>query len=126
MSIWKSKKITLNKYEVSVIGMLAAVLLPTFVVLVVQVLKDVQSGGMNNFRIYFVTAVVFLITLIISGWLFHRYGRTISVSAYLYRFVCWGFFACNLLLLAVCYHTSSTVYPGASGEWLVWHHKTEW
>ena len=126
MSIWRIDKITLDKYEVSVIGMLSAVLLPTFAVLVLQVIKDVLSGDMNNLRVYLVTAVVFLVMLLVSGWLLRRYGREISVSGRMYRILAVGGFASNLLLLAMCYHTSPTVYPGMSGEWFPWHQKTEW
>ena len=126
MSIWKADRITLDKYEVGVVGMLVMVLLPTFAVLVLQVFIDVLSGNMNNLRIYLVTAVVFLVMLLVSGWLFQRYGREVSVSGTMYRILGGGGFICNLLLLAICYHTSPTVYPGMSGEWLPWHKKTEW
>ena len=126
MSIWRADRIILDKYEVGVVGMLVTVLLPTFAVLVLQVFRDVLSGNMNNLGIYFVTAIVFLVMLIASGWLFRRYGREISVSGRMYRILTSGGFMCNLLLLAICYHTSPTVYPGMSGEWFPWHRKTEW
>lgn len=126
MSIWRADRVTLDKYEVGVVGMLVTVLLPTFAVLGLQVFMDVLFGNMNNLRIYLVTAVVFLMMLLVSGWLFRRYGREISVSGRMYRILVGGGFICNLLLLAMCYHTSPAVYPGMSGEWFPWHRKTEW
>lgn len=122
----KSDKISLSKYEVSVLGMLTLTLLPTFGVLVFQVIKDFKAGETNNFRIYFVTGFVFLAFLLLSALLCIRYARERAVPKIILYGIGALLLAAHLFLLMKCYLNSSTVYPGLSGEWFPWHGKTAW
>ncbi|MDE6386446.1 MAG: hypothetical protein K2L82_01415 [Lachnospiraceae bacterium] len=122
----KSGKIILSKYEVSVLIISALTLLPTLGVLAFQAFRDFMAGETNNFRIYFVTGVVFLAFLLFSMLLCMRYAKEIVVP----RVVLYGAFALlfvvHLLFLVKCYLNSPTVYPVLSGEWFPWHGKTDW
>lgn len=122
----KSDKISLSKYEVSVLGMLTLTLLPTFGVLVFQVIKDFKAGETNNFRIYFVTGFVFLAFLLLSALLCIRYAKERVVPKIILYGIGALLLAAHLFLLMKCYLNSSTVYPGLSGEWFPWHGKTAW
>lgn len=119
----KFKKITISKYEVSTIAMLIMTLLPTFGVLVLQINEDIAKNETNNFRIYFVTAVVFLVSLVLSAGICHRFARGISMLNVVWLIGSDIVFIGAILLLAKCYLNSSTVYPWLSGEWFPWHSK---
>ena len=87
MNIWridkgmeKLNKSILSKYEVSVLGISVFTLLPTYGVLVFQVIKDFKAGETNNFRIYFVTGFVFLAFLLLSTLVCIRYAKEKAVS----------------------------------------------
>lgn len=122
----EADKITLSKYEVSVIGMLGITLFSTFGVLEVQVVRDIINDEINNLRIYFVTALVFLLMLMITSVLCKGFAREIHISTKIYIVANVVLFAIVIALLVKCYLNSSTVYPALSGQWLVWHSKTNW
>lgn len=120
----KSEKITLSKYEVSVIGMLVISLLPTFGVLVLQIVRDIILDEMNNYRIYFVTGVVFVTMLILSAYISVKFAREIQIPALVLKGSVGVILVSIILLLAKCYLNSATVYPCLSGEWFPWHSKS--
>lgn len=122
----KSDKTILSKYEVSVLVILALTLLPTFIVLAFQIIMDYKAGETNNFRIYFVTGVVFLAFLLLSALICVKYAKERIVSKIILYGVGAFLFAAHLFLLVKCYLNSSTVYPGLSGEWFPWHGKSDW
>lgn len=122
----KSDKVVLSKYEVSVIGMLGITLLPTFGVLLFQLIWGLIAGGTNNFRVYFVTGAVFAVFLLFSSLICIKYAKEIVVSKKFLYGVGVLLFAMHLLLLAKSYLNSSTVYPAMSGEWFPWHNKSDW
>ena len=122
----KSDRIILSKYEISVAGMLAITLTPTFGVLMFQLIWGLIAGQTNNFKVYFVTGAVFAVFLLFSGLICVRYAKEMSVSK---NFLYGGgilLFAMHLLLLIKSYLNSSTVYPALSGEWFPWHSKSDW
>ena len=122
----KSKKIMLSKYEVSVMGMLVITLLPTFGVLVLQIIQDIAKNETNNYRIYFMTAAVFLASLVLAAILCRRFAREISIPN-VAGIIGFGIVLIGIILLLVkCYLNSSTVYPCLSGEWFPWHSKSNW
>lgn len=122
----KSGKVILRKYEVSVIGMLAITSVPTFGVLLAQLIQGVIAGGTNNFRVYFVTGAVFIVSLLSSGLLCVRCAKERAVPKRPLYGIGVFLFAMHLLLLVKSYLNSSTVYPGMSGEWFPWHNKSDW
>lgn len=122
----KSDKIILSKYEVSVIGMLAITLMPTFSVLLFQVIRDFMARETNNFRIYFVTGGVFLAFVFLSALICVRFAKEMAVPKTLLYSGGMLLLSGHLLLLMKCYLNSSTVYPGVSGEWFPWHNKSDW
>lgn len=131
MSIWrtnkrmlKSEKITLSKYEVSVIGILVISLLPTFGVFVLQIVQDIILDEMNNYRIYFVTGVVFVTMLILAAYISVKFAREIQIPVLVLKGSVGVILVSTILLLAKCYLNSATVYPCLSGEWFPWHSKS--
>lgn len=122
----RKNKILLDQYEVSVFAMMGITLLPTFGILFIQVIGDVLTNSMSNYRIYAVTAVVFLILLMISGTICRRYAREVQVSGRAFYAGCILVFVIHILLLMRSYVNSTTVYPAMSGEWFPWHSKTNW
>lgn len=122
----KEKKITLSRYEVSVVGMLVMTLLPTFGVLLYQIVQDIMTDTTHNFRIYFVTAFVFVTMLVLSGGICWRFAKEISLPSRLCYVGSGIVLLIQLLLLSKCYLNSATVYPCMSGEWFPWHSKTDW
>lgn len=123
MNMSETKKITLSKYEVSVIGMLVITLLPTFGVLVLQIVQDIIHNATNNYRIYFVTGVVFVVALVCATLLCRKFARELQLSSIVGTAGMGVAFVGTVLLLAKCYLNSSTVYPCLSGEWFPWHSK---
>lgn len=122
----KPGKVVLSKYEVSVIGALAITLLPTFGVLLFQVIMGLKSGETNNFLVYFVTGAVFAVFLLFSALICIKRAKEVVVpKTFLYSGGVF-LFVLHLLLLVKCYLNSSTVYPGVSGEWFPWHGKSDW
>ena len=122
----KSDKIILSKYEVSVVGMLAITLIPTFGVLLFQIVRELKVGGTNNFRVYFVTGMVFLAFLLFSLLICVRFAKKAAVPKILLYGGCMLLLGGHFLLLIKCYLNSSTVYPALSGEWFPWHSKSDW
>lgn len=120
------KKIVLDQYEVSVLIMTGGTLLPAFGILVIQVIGDTLTASMNNYRIYAVTAAVFLLMLMISVKICSRYAKEVRISGRLFYAVCFLTFAIHIALLMRSYVNSVTVYPAMSGEWFPWHSKTNW
>lgn len=123
MNMSETKKITLSKYEVSVIGMLVITLLPTFGVLVLQIVQDIIHNATNNYRIYFVTGVVFVAALVCATLLCRKFARELQLPRIVGLVGMGVAFVGTVLLLAKCYLNSSTVYPCLSGEWFPWHSK---
>lgn len=123
MNLSETKKISLSKYEVSVIGMLVITLLPTFGVLVLQIVQDIIHNATNNYRIYFVTGVVFVVALVCATLLCQKFARELQLSSIVGTAGMGIVFVGTVLLLAKCYLNSSTVYPCLSGEWFPWHSK---
>lgn len=130
------KKIVLDRYEVSVMGVMFFTLLFSVGILTVQAYTDAVAYAehtdasstymLHNYRIYLVTAIVFLLSLIVSGILCKRCAIEIGIPVRLY-FIGGGIvFVLHLLLLMKCYLNSPTVYPAMSGEWFPWHSKTNW
>ncbi len=124
--MWKDRKITLSEYEFSIIGMLVITLLPTFGVLVMQIIADIQTNTTHNYRIYFVTAVVFLFTLVLSALLCKKFAKEIRIPVWIPIAGAVLVLAGNILLLVKCYLNSPTVYPAMSGQWFPWHSKANW
>lgn len=123
MNMSETKKITLSKYEVSVIGMLVITLLPTFGVLVLQIVQDIIHNATNNYRIYFVTGVVFVAALVCATLLCRKFARELQLPRIVGLVGMGVAFVGTVLLLAKCYLNSSAVYPCLSGEWFPWHSK---
>lgn len=122
----RSDKVILSKYEVSVIGMMVITLLPTFVVLQLQVKMALRVGESSNFRIYFVTGAAFVTFLTLSILLCVRCAKEAAIQKIIWYSICALLFVLHILLLAKCYLNSSTVYPCVSGEWFPWHGKRDW
>lgn len=122
----KTDKTLLSKYEVSVIGTLAATLLPTFCVLFFQIIMDLKAEETNNFRIYFISGIVFLLFLFLSVLVCMKHAKETLISRKIVCGVTAFLFAIQFLLLGKCYLNSETVYPGMSGEWFPWHGKSDW
>ena len=128
-------KITITSYRASLIVTMLLTLCPTFFVLVRQVKQDSLTGEMNNFRIYLLTSIVFLlallISLIVSKCFFgasgdknvEEGGTLIACGGVLLNM---GVFAFHIWQLVKCYQNSASVYPYRSGEWLPWHMKADW
>lgn len=126
MKMGKTDRALLSKYEVSVIGALAITLLPTCIVLFLQIIMDLKTGETNNFRIYFASGGVFLLCLLLSVLLCVRYAKEIMISRGVLYGVSAVLFTGLVLLLVKCYLNSVTVYPAMSGEWFPWHNKSDW
>ncbi len=122
----KTNKTSLSKYEISVVGTLTLTLIPTFAVLLFQAIKDFKAGETNNFRIYFVTGVVFLAFLLFSILLCIRFAKETAVPKMILYGGCALLLVGHFFLLAKCYLNSATVYPALSGEWFPWHNKSDW
>lgn len=120
-----NKKISVSKYEMSMLGMLVMTLAPTLFLLRYQVRQDVLNNTMNNFRIYFVTAVVFLVMLILSAVICKKICKDTMLSRSWY-ILYGGIFCIHLGMLGICYINSAGVYPHLSGEWFPWHAKPLW
>lgn len=120
-----NKKISVSKYEMSMLGMLVMTLAPALFLLRYQVRQDVLNNTMNNFRIYFVTAVVFLVMLILSAVICKKMCKDTMLSRFWY-ILYGGIFCIHLGMLGICYINSAGVYPHLSGEWFPWHAKPLW
>lgn len=120
-----NKKISVSKYEMSMLGMLVMTLVPALFLLRYQVRQDVLNNTMNNFRIYFVTAVVFLVMLVLSAVICKKMCKDTMLSC-LWYILYGGIFCIHLGMLGICYINSAEVYPHLSGEWFPWHAKPLW
>ncbi len=130
MEEW-NKKIPVSQYGTSLLIAFLVTLVPTFSVLVMQVRTDSLTGEMNNLRIYIMTALVFMITLLTSVLVCkvfffsgkHKWNLHITCWAYVLYL---GGILLNVWYLIKCYLNSMNVYPYMSGEWFPWHKKPNW
>lgn len=121
----ENKKITIQKYSVSLFFVLVMTLVPTFALLRFQIKQDILNDSISNFRIYLVTAAVFLLMLIASISFSIFFLKEVTISRWWYLgYIFLG--AINVVLLAKCYTNSVTIYPYLSGEWFPWHVKEQW
>jgi len=128
-------KIAITSYTAGLVTVILLTLCPAFGVLVAQVRQDSLAGEMNNFRIYLLTAAVFLVTLLISLIASKRFFGASGDKALREggAFIAWGglllnigIFVFHIWQLVKCYQNSTSVYPYKSGEWLPWHMKEDW